>query len=232
MTGRGALDLWEAGLRMTPAERAVLLLSAAGHPDLAEWPVGRRNRVLLGSLPPEEELGVTRCPDCDASLEIDVDVSRLTDPVPGDQVVTVDRNGYHIVARVPTVGDLQALETSASLVEQRSQLFDRCVLEASDHAGPVETRAIPDVVGQAVEAALESADPGGDLQLELTCVDCAARWSEALDPVRFAWAAIESTGQRLATDVHTLACAYGWSEQSILDLSPFRRHLYLSAVQG
>ena len=39
------------------------------------------------------------------------------------------------------------------------------------------------------------------------------------------------TARRLATDIHTLAHAYGWSEEQILQLSPFRRHLYLSAVR-
>ena len=28
-------------------------------------------------------------------------------------------------------------------------------------------------------------------------------------------------------DIHTLAAAYGWSEQSILDLPPRRRQAYL-----
>ncbi|HSB10234.1 MAG TPA: phage baseplate protein, partial [Blastocatellia bacterium] len=32
--------------------------------------------------------------------------------------------------------------------------------------------------------------------------------------------------------VHTLASAYGWRESDILNLSPWRRQLYLTLVNG
>ena len=44
------LELWEAGARRHPLDRALLILAAAlpeqSHDRLADWPLGRRNEAL------------------------------------------------------------------------------------------------------------------------------------------------------------------------------------------
>lgn len=238
MTSTGALDhrvidLWEAGLTMTPAARAVLLLEALGNSDVADWPIGRRDQALLsgwcagrGSLQ-----AVTDCPDCGTSLDLDLDLAAMTADEATARVVTFEQDGWRVVARTPAAGDLARLTPEVGEVDLRAELLRRCVVEASCDGSPLRPDELPERIVTAVETALEEADPAGRTMLALHCPECGAHWRDELDPVRFAWDAVEESARSLANDVHMLARAYGWSEQEILRLSPFRRHLYLSAVQ-
>jgi hypothetical protein len=233
VTAASVLDLWEAGLTMTPAARAMLLLQAAGHPDVTDWMVGRRDQALLRAYcsSPGSLAAVAECPACGTALDVVPDPREMaTSPVEAS-VVTVEVDAYRVVARPPTASDLEHLPAHASVADRYAQLLAMCVLEAEHEHTSVNPDALPEAVVAAVEAALEEADPGADLRLAMSCVDCGAEWTESLDPVRFAWSSVEASARTLATDVHALAQAYGWSEGAILELSPFRRHLYLSAVQ-
>lgn len=233
MSGAGALELWEAGLTMTPAARAVLLLEAAGHPDATDWPVGLRDQVLLGSYCGAHGAlsAVADCPGCGMSMDVLLDPAQLGSSTAAQLAVTVDHEDYRLQCRLPTAGDLDDLDPHTSMDSQLEQLFSACLLHATRAGAPVERDDLPAEVIAAVERALEEADPGADLRLDLSCAECGTQWSDELDPVRFAWTTVEQGARRLATDVHALAVAYGWSEGEILDLSPFRRHLYLTAVQ-
>jgi hypothetical protein len=233
VTAASVLDLWEAGLTMTPAARAVLLLQAAGHADVTDWPVGRRDQALLQSYctSPGSLAAVAECPACGTVLDLVLDAGALTTAPVEVSVVTVEVDAYRVVARPPTAGDLAHLAAHTPVADRYAQLLARCVLEAQHEHTPVDPGALPEAVVAAVEAALGEADPGADLRLTMSCVECGTEWAESLDPVRFAWSAIEVSARTLATDVHALARAYGWSEGEILELSLFRRHLYLSAVQ-
>jgi hypothetical protein len=228
------IDLWEAGLTMTPAARAVLLLEALGHRDVADWPVGRRDQALLagwcagrGTLQ-----AMTDCPACGASLDLDLDPAAFAATAEPGRAVTVEQDGWRVVARPPVAGDLARLSLGTEDGDRRTELLDSCVIEARRDGLPVEPGELPEPVVAAVEEALAAADPAACTTLALQCPECGAAWSGDLDPVRFAWEALEENARRLAADVHALARAYGWSEQEILRLTPFRRHLYLSAVQA
>lgn len=231
--GMAALDVWEAGLSMTPAARALLLLGVAGHRDAGDWAVGERDRALIRDCVPAGRSldAVADCPECGAQLDIELDPAALATPTTDESPVSVAYDGYRVVARLPTGGDLAQLPGSMADEALRRALLERCILSA-DHAGTVMAAvALPETVVLAVESALEEADPGADIRLALSCVECGAEWSDSFDPVRFAWTSVEGAARRLAVDVHVLAQAYGWSEAEILGLSPFRRRLYLSAVQ-
>jgi hypothetical protein len=238
LTPATVLELWEAGLGRSPAARADLLLSSAvadgddrRHEDVAGWPVGRRDRTLLEHYCPSGAAleAVADCPSCGSALDVAVDTRAL---VAGSTTgpVAVEVGDHRVVVRAVTVGDLRALPAGAGPEAARSALLERCVVRATRGGNDVPPAELPAPVVERVEAALDDLDPTGDVVLVLTCDDCGESWAESLDPVRFAWAALESSARRLATEVHTLARAYGWSEQDILGLSAFRRHLYLSAV--
>lgn len=226
------LDLWEAGLPRTPAARAVLLLEAAGEADAGGWPVGRSHLALLAAWCDTGRglEALADCPECGAVLDVAVDPGALSGDTAGP--VTVLDGEYAVTARPPTIGDLEALSPTDDVESLRRQLLARCVDTATAGASSVAADELPGHVVDRVEAALDEADPAADLQLALGCPECETTWSESLDPLAFAWSAVEGAARRLATDVHTLAQAYGWSEAEILALSPFRRHLYLSAVQS
>jgi len=48
--------------------------------------------------------------------------------------------------------------------------------------------------------------------------------------VAYLWNEIDAWAYRTLQEVHTLAKAYGWSEEEILRLSAWRRHFYISLV--
>ncbi len=75
LTSATVLDLWEAGLSMTPTSRATLLLSATGEDDVSDWTVGRRDEVLLERYcaAPWAREAVVDCPGCGSTLEISFD---------------------------------------------------------------------------------------------------------------------------------------------------------------
>lgn len=233
LTSATVLELWEAGLGLTPAARASLLLEAAGAHDVGHWPVGRRDRALLeqfcGSRGRLE--GVADCPSCGAALDVSLDAMTMTSDSRIGPVV-LDVEDHQVVLRAVTVDDLTALPSGESPDVLRAALLDRCVIRATRADVPVAPDELPSSVVERIEDELDRLDPSADIVVRLACADCGEQWAESLDPVTFAWSAIEASARRLATDVHTLARAYGWSEHEILRLSTFRRHLYLSAVQG
>ena len=225
------LDLWEAGLPLAPLPRSVLLLEATGATGTAGWTVGRRDGALLERYcaPAGTIEALADCPGCGAALDVTLDPRRLA-AGPARAEVTVAHDGYAVTARPPTVADLRALPTDGSEDELRDVLLGRCVLAATRRGKPVAATDLPAGVVERVEDALDEADPAADLRVALDCGECGAEWTETVDAVALAWSALERTARRLATEVHLLAGAYGWSEREILALSPFRRGLYLSAV--
>ncbi|MET0722074.1 MAG: hypothetical protein ABWY64_14700, partial [Tardiphaga sp.] len=52
-------------------------------------------------------------------------------------------------------------------------------------------------------------------------------FSEYLDMPDYFWGEIENWAQQTLDDVHRLATAYGWDEESVLALTPARRAAYL-----
>ena len=75
------------------------------------------------------------------------------------------------------------------------------------------------------------ADPMAETILSLDCPACGYAWEETIDIATFLWSEVEARAKRLLVEVHTLASAYGWSEQEILSLSEPRRSVYLQMVQ-
>jgi hypothetical protein len=232
LTPTTILELWEAGLGRTPAARADLLLTSSAAYRHDDWPVGRRDRAILERFCPSGAVldAVADCPACGSVLDVAVDIRSLVVDSSADPV-TIEVGDHQVVVRAVTVGDLRSLPADGRPETLRAALLQCCVLRATRAGREIRPEELPTAVVDRVESTLDDLDPAGDLEVLLTCDDCGQTWAETLDPVRFAWAALESSARRLATDVHTLASAYGWSEQDILALSAFRRHLYLSAVE-
>jgi len=58
----------------------------------------------------------------------------------------------------------------------------------------------------------------------------ALEWQSYFDPAAFLLSEVDGYAARLTGEVHRLARAYGWSEASILEMSPVRRQRYLSLL--
>ncbi|MEU6260148.1 hypothetical protein [Streptomyces sp. NPDC047043] len=232
----GAAELlaaWEAGLGEPPVGRA-LLLHRTARPEvdtgrLPQLPVGEREadlfalrRALFG-----ERMQVRlECAACGADMEFDLDAGELAGSVgsSGESVVRVQQDGWDVEFRLPGVADLQ---TAARSAHPRAALLARCLVSAVHHGTAVPAGELPAPVQRRIAEAVEAADPGADLALNVACPECGEATRSELDIASYLWTELDAWARDVLLDVHLLATAYGWTEPEILALSPTRRRYYL-----
>jgi hypothetical protein len=237
----GAAELlaaWEAGLAEAPVGRA-LLLHRAARPDveagrLPSVPVGEREadlfalrRALFG-----ERMQVRlECAACGADMEFELDAGELAGSLGGraEHVVRVQQGGWDVEFRLPGVADLTA---AARAADPRTALLARCLVSATHDgtavpAGEPAAGELPAAVQHRIAEAVEAADPGADLALNVACPECGQATRAELDIASYLWTELDAWARDVLLDVHLLATAYGWSEPEILALSPLRRRYYL-----
>jgi hypothetical protein len=219
------LSVWERGARLHPLDRALLLVRCAhleaSETELLDWPVGRRDRVLLQMQ--LQTFGPTlhadaECPACTAKLELSVDGRALLLDH-GDPSTTLCVAGHSY--RIPRVRDLHALARCRDPEHAVRTLVERCSL----HVGTDEAPA-PAVISESMALA----DPAAQLDLGVACDACGHDFSAPFDVACFLWEHVEARSRRLIAEVHQLARAYAWSESEILALSEARRAAYLAMV--
>jgi hypothetical protein len=228
LTAAEVLRLWEAGWRLSPLRRAVLLAAAAvgtSPEEVLRRPVGERDGVLWalrGRLFGTALDAVAGCPGCATLVELSLDQDELLIRMPAVVTeVAVRGNGREHRFRTPTSADVAAvLDQPAENVAL--ELVHRCLI-AGD-AGAFAADPAP------VLRAWEAGDPWADVTLALSCPECDRGWEEALDITSFLWAELDAWSRRTLREVHELARAYGWSESEVLRLSPWRRQCYLGLV--
>ncbi|MFG2787620.1 hypothetical protein [Streptomyces sp. NPDC048419] len=232
----GAAELlaaWETGLGEAPVGRA-LLLHRAARPDvdvsrLPDVPVGEREadlfalrRALFG-----ERMQVRlECAACGQDMEFDLDAGELAGSLGGhgEQVVRVQEGGWDVEFRLPGIADLRA---AARAADPRTALLARCLVSAARGTTAVRGPELPAAVQRRIAEAVEAADPGADLVLDIACPECGAATRAELDIASYLWTELDAWARDVLLDVHLLATAYGWSEPEILALSPTRRRYYL-----
>jgi hypothetical protein len=232
------LAIWEAALAEHPIDRALTIAAAfSGQTKrtLAQLPVGVRDSLLFQSrkclFGPRLET-FAECPSCAGSLEFAVAIDELPLSRCGELEITgAPDAGYEppvyetkvgLRFRLPNSFDLAAIAAVEDAAEAERVLLRRCVVK--DDFEP-DDRALEDV-----NRAIAERDPAGDLELSLTCPACGWQWTQIFDIGHFFWRELDSFARRLMGEVDTLARAYGWPEQAILQLSPARRARYLEMV--
>lgn len=219
------LALWEQGQQAGPG-RAALALLACAHPDrpiaeLAELPIGRRDRMLIDLRARLLGQGLhlrAACPACGEPVEAELATVPETAAVTADEH-SVTTGEHSATFRLPGSDDIAA---SAASADPQATLLARCVREPR---GP-----LPDALAAAVLTAMAELDPDADLSLALRCPACDHPWAAALDITPFFRAELSAWANRFAHEVDALARAYGWTEADILAMTPARRQLYLSRV--
>src|SRR5258708_2410433 len=104
------LDLWDRGARLHPLDRGLLAVSVAlprASEDCADWPLGRRNRVLFelhASCFGPQLQGWSACPRCAEKVEFDIDTSLLMTAAEDSSSASVMIGGGQF--RLPTSRDL------------------------------------------------------------------------------------------------------------------------------
>lgn len=221
MDAKAILELWEAGQGRFPYKRAALVLERCGWPKAADLPLAERDRALLAlyreTFRTALEL-VTECPECAAQLELRLSSTDL------EQML-------HLPAPEPS-GALEGL----ALRDVTSRDLD-AVSDAEDPADALLQRlagtgGLADSTAKALAAWVDDRIASAEISLGLTCAECGAKWSEALDVPGYFWLELETAARRVMRDVADLAHAFSWSEEEILSLGPGRRQAYLELARA
>lgn len=219
------------------ARRAISLVAAMSQCSLEEaarLPIGERDSRLLSLR--EQTFGpelssAAECPRCGAELDLTLRVADLRVAVHEAQACNeIEAGEYRISFRNPNTIDLLAAERFDDVEQSWRCLLERCVLSAAKAGIAIEPGELPQDVIDAIERGMERSDPLADIQLAIACYGCHHSWRQPFDIVSFLWAELEIWARRTLRDVHVLARHYGWREQDILALSPWRRQFYIAMV--
>lgn len=238
LQGDVALRLLEWGHKRTPLERALGLVVVAdrntSYEDVCDWAVGRRDQRLFAMH--REFFGDALqahmvCAACEAPLELSLSISAIEEKLSLPRESSphfVEAGGYAIDFRCLTSRDLLDVLAMNDVTSVEGRLLERCVVGALDANGnDVGPSLLPREVIEELLGALSKTDPYVDIVLDLSCAQCAHQWSVVLDISQFLWVRMTALAYRAVGDVHTLARFYGWSETQVLNMSEFRRGLYL-----
>jgi hypothetical protein len=232
LTDSMLLSLWDRAQNCGPVERALLLLEAA-LPELAERErvevdLGTRDAAVLRLRQAAfgtRLSGYVACPACASRLEFDLD----TRDVLRDVAETAGRTfkvGGEFRFRLPNSGDLIAVADCVDANMAGHEILDRCCLT------PDRPQEWPPAVIADAGAQMAALTGAADIRLAFGCAACGHSFSERLDAPDYVWKEIEHRAHRILDDVHRLACAYGWTEASVLALSPARRAAYLARCEA
>jgi hypothetical protein len=223
--GTAILSVWERGVVQSLGDRALTFLELAGvAPEEARtMPVGMRDMALLRirqRLFGDRMDAVAACERCAEEMDIVLSVEELLDQARPAVVreVSSEVDGSSVVCRIPTAGDLADLRDIEDVEIGVAALIERCLIRG-DPAAVV-----------AVEESLAGADPGGELCLVSICPYCGARNEMLFDAPSFLSKELRALADGVLWDVHTIAGAYGWDEETILRLTPSRRRFYMQAI--
>lgn len=217
------VEAWSASAALGAVDRALALLAAfvdAPRERLAELSVGQRDTLLcdaraaLFGAPLEL---VATCPACGERNSLNVDVRELPRCTPDDSPVVVGARRF----RLPDSRDLAAVASEPDPERAARMLAQRCALDGAE---------LDEATLAALDDALGERDAAAAVELRFACSSCAAATVAPFDAAAVLFAESTALVDRLLDDVHRLALAYGWSEDTILALPAARRERYLALV--
>lgn len=234
MNAERMLSAWERAYGQSVVARGMTLLALARPEEpverLAQWPIGARDGALLGlrgSLFGPQVKSLVACQACGEQVELDFRVEDVRIDAPPPVEFEARCGERQLVMRPPTSADLLALEDLATHEARRRELFRRCVRTSeADERAEWTLAEIQTLTEQLAER-----DPQADVRLAVECPACGRGWSARFDIVTYLWRELDAWARRLLAEVHMIANAYGWSEQEILQLSPWRRQIYLDMLR-
>jgi hypothetical protein len=206
------------------------LLTAVYAEDAAQWPIGRRDGLLLelhARYFGRRLACLTDCPQCGETIELDFDADDIRMDSSADDHITVELDGREMTLRLPNSHDLEAIAHFAEPAPARRELLARCLNGSAELAANWSDEALT-FAGQR----MGEADQQADVQLALACPQCQHAWNAPFDIASYFWSELKARAESLLREVHELATAYGWPEHEILNLSPARRAAYLEMVRA
>jgi hypothetical protein len=249
LTGELLLAAWEEGTDQHPLTRGLVLLSLAlpesNRQQLAALSLAERNLLLLRL----RELSFGRtlegfgvCSRCFAHLEFAVPVTALIEHLKSQissDLIAWSENGRQYQLRPVTSEDLLAVLDAPSAAEAQEQLLKRCLTisdesfkseelsECKEPSCPLSLATAPAVLER-----FDQLHAAAELSCAVQCPECSNSEILDLDIAQFLWIEARSAAKRLLAEIHELAWAYGWSESSILRMSPQRRNAYMEMLSA
>jgi hypothetical protein len=231
----GCEEEWLAEHREAPLPVAVTrLLSAAlvGLENVSPTPelvqallVGDRDFLMLRLR--EMTFGtrlsaVVECPGCRGRMDVDLETGdipfeRREQTAPAH---SLELNGRTVRFRLPTGADQEAAARADEPIEA---LWTRCLLHHGGRVLSADERA-------AVVEEMDRLAPQVEVELDLTCPECALRFPLPFDVSSFFVHEMRISAKRLLREVHSLAACYHWTEADILGLRRDRRRAYLALL--
>jgi hypothetical protein len=236
--------LADAAEEISPAQLATAALgralvgvggaTAGGEETARELTIGDRQALLLHlrRITVGERMScVFSCPmpECGEQLELELRVEDLLVRAEGPtrRWHEVEHGGRRARFRLPTGGDQERAARTAlaeGIDASVSELLAACAEGgAGDWSAELRDRVI---------SRMSELDPQAELVLTLTCPVCDRASSVPFDLIAYLRDELLDRVSRLERDVHTLASAYGWSEEEILGMAPGRRRRYLTLVES
>lgn len=229
------LRVWEVARVQRPGAAAMtLLLGLAGlsRERASQLSVGERDRTLMEVR--RHLFGPTiecrsDCPGCSEMLECTIDLVQLcqvyVEPVERERIVEVDGQTLHW--RLPTAGDLAAISACSSSKTAQDVLIELCLVKGVDQEQTVGDIGLSTAVEASFSEFVLQCDTAAESAIELVCPMCRRIWTETFDIMSLLWADLDILARQLLREVHDLASAFGWTEETILNLSAARRAAYL-----
>ena len=226
------LSVWECGIRLSPAGRAELILETVAGNVPEATTLGDRDCALMkiyentfGSV---IELADT-CLSCGEVFEytLDLQVIQNSSVRVGESSFAVSFDSWEAECRLPLMVDIgKCLDTG----EAGTGLAVRCITSIKSGGASAPFHSVPEELLAKIEKRILELDPAVEISLELPCPSCAHSQISFFDITDLLWKKVTAGAQLVASNVHTLATAYGWTEENILGMSSSRRQLYLSIV--
>jgi hypothetical protein len=235
LSGQSILRIWEEGQSRPPWARALLLLEAAEpateRAALVRLPVGERDARLLelrAAVFGNTLSCLADCPACSERLELTFSVEDVRLPAPEAQApFTFEAEGLRVTFRLPDSADLEALIPGPGAAEA---LLAACVIEVQRQGRVAALADLNEAERASLVASMADADPRADTKAGTVCPSCGHQWAAQFDIVSFFWEELGAWVRRVLAEVHVLARAYGWREEDVLALSPWRRQQYIDLV--
>jgi hypothetical protein len=235
LAGDLLLTAWDRCMTEHDLNKALTMLAIAlperRREQLAELSIGERNLLLLRlherSFGPRLR-GFAACAQCGTRLELALDADTLAARLEAQRAKHVmawnDGDKQFQMRPINTRDLLDSLEVSDA-----GQAQERLLASCLTAAAPVGTDVA--TLPGAIET-FERLNAAAELSCTIACPDCSSAATLDLDLAPFLWREVSHAARHLLEEIHTLADAYGWSERSILRMSPQRRGAYLEMLSA
>jgi len=107
-------------------------------------------------------------------------------------------------------------------------LLERCISRVEHQGKTVSLAEVAPSVFAVLVTRMGEIDKTGNVQLLLNCPQCAHESQAIFDIESFFWKEIQAWAIRILREVHQLASAYGWREIDVLNMTAWRRQVYLN----